>query len=433
MLSSNIALKVVRVQRETEIAIIGAGPAGAFTALNLAKLGLAQKVAVFEEHDIVGRPSHCAGHLNIKSLNKLGIRLPEKIIENRIRGARFYSPNGLSFEVKRESPLTLVVNRELFDQMIAREAEKLGVMFRLKCRVRQLLVEAGKVDGLIVRNRDKDEDEVIHSKVVVDAEGCPATLLKKAGFPCLSPKSYVYGGQAEIDEISDVELDMVEVYLGRKFAPGFFAWIIPRQDGTAKVGLAVKYGNPKRHLLNFIRKHPIASKKLHKSRIVSLSFHPIPLGGPISKTYGNGLLVVGDAASQVKPTTGGGVITGMICAEIAAKTILKALNLNDFSERVLAEYQRAWMRRLGFEFKVMLRLRKMLDRLSDRRVDKLFEFCIKTGLNETLEKVGDVDWQGRTLLRAALNPKGLIPLLYLVWSALTEGELSAWQSSNINK
>ncbi len=424
---------MVRVQRETEIAIIGAGPAGAFTALNLAKLGLAQKVAVFEEHDIVGRPSHCAGHLNIKSLNKLGIRLPEKVIENRIRGARFYSPNGLSFEVKRESPVTLVVNRELFDQMIAREAEKLGVMFRLNCRVRQLLVEAGKVDGLILHDRDKDEDEVVCSKVVVDAEGCPATLLKKAGFPCLSPKSYVYGGQAEIDEISDVELDMVEVYLGRKFAPGFFAWIIPRQDGTAKVGLAVKYGNPKRHLLNFIRKHPIASKKLHKSRIVSLSFHPIPLGGPISKTYGNGLLVVGDAASQVKPTTGGGVITGMICAEIAAKTILKALNLNDFSERVLAEYQRAWTRRLGFEFKVMLRLRKMLDRLSDRRIDKLFEFCIKTGLNETLEKVGDVDWQGRTLLRAALNPKGLIPLLYLVWSALTEGELSAWQNSNINR
>ena len=424
---------MVRVQRETEIAIIGAGPAGAFTALNLAKLGLAQKVAVFEEHDIVGRPSHCAGHLNIKSLNKLGIRLPEKVIENRIRGARFYSPNGLSFEVKRESHVTLVVNRELFDQMIAREAEKLGVMFRLNCRVRQLLVEAGKVDGLIIRNRDKDEDEVVCSKVVVDAEGCPATLLKKAGFPCLSPKSYVYGGQAEIDEISDVELDMVEVYLRRKFAPGFFAWIIPRQDGTAKVGLAVKYGNPKRHLLNFIRKHPIASKKLHKSHLVSLSFHPIPLGGPISKTYGNGLLVVGDAASQVKPTTGGGVITGMICAEIAAKTILKALNLNDFSERVLAEYQRAWTHKLGFEFKVMLRLRKMLDRLSDRRIDKLFEFCIKTGLNETLEKVGDVDWQGRTLLRAALNPKGLIPLLYLVWSALTEGEPSAWQSSNINK
>ena len=424
---------MVRVQREAEIAIVGAGPAGAFTALNLAKLGLAQKVAVFEEHDLVGRPSHCAGHLNIKSLNKLGIRLPEKVIENRIRGARFYSPNGLSFEVKRESPVTLVVNRELFDQMIAREAEKLGVMFRLKCRVRQLMVEAGKVDGLILHDRDKDEDEVVCSKVVVDAEGCPATLLKKAGFPCLSPKSYVYGGQAEIDEISDVELDMVEVYLGRKFAPGFFAWIIPRQDGTAKVGLAVKYGNPKRHLLNFICKHPIASKKLHKSHVVSLSFHPIPLGGPIPKTYGNGLLVVGDAASQVKPTTGGGVITGMICAEIAAKTILKALNLNDFSERVLAEYQKAWTRRLGFEFKVMLRLRKMLDRLSDRRIDKLFEFCIKTGLNETLEKVGDIDWQGRTLLRAALNPKGLIPLLYLVWSALTEGELSAWQNSNINR
>ncbi len=129
--------------------------------------------------------------------------------------------------------------------------------------------------------------------------------------------------------------------------------------------------------------------------------------------------MVGDAASQVKPTTGGGVITGMICAEYAAKTAFKALNLNDSSEKVLAEYQRAWMDRLGFEFKVMLRLRKMLDRLSDRQIDRLFELCIRTGLNETVEKVGDIDFQGRTLLRAALNPKGLIPILYLAWTTLT--------------
>ena len=414
-----MASKVVRVQRETAITVIGAGPVGAFTALNLAKLGLAAKTVVFEEHSCIGRPSHCAGHLNIKTLKKLGVRLPAKIIENKIRGARLYSPRGLNFRIERKTPITLVVNRELFDRTIAEEAEKLGVEFRLKFRVKEILVGNGKINGLVARNLSKKLDEKFYSKLVIDAEGCPATLLKRINFPHPNPENFVYGGQAEVDKIKDVEDDVVEVYFGKKFAEGLFAWIIPRKDGTAKVGLAVKHGNPKKALFNFIHKHPIASKKLRKSQILSLSFHPIPLGGPIIKTFSNGLLVVGDAASQVKPTTGGGVITGMMCAKLAAKTALKAYKLNDFSEKTLEEYEKAWKKEIGFDLKAMLRVRKMLNRLSDRQIDKLFKLCIKIGLNQILEKVGDLDFQGRTLLKAASNPKGFIPLLYLVWSALT--------------
>ena len=410
---------MIRVQKEAEIAIIGAGPAGASAALNLAKLGLAQKTVVFEEHSQIGKPAHCAGHLNIKSLNKLGIKLPPKIIENKIRGARFYSPSGLSFKIERKNPVTLVVNRVLFDQMIAEKAERLGVEFYLKHKVRSFLVKDGKVSGFIVHDLDRKIDGKVYSKIVVDAEGCPAILLKKADFFYPKPESFVYGCQAEVDQIEDVRQDLVEVYLGKKFADGLFAWIIPRRNGTAKVGLATRHGSPKKALLNFIRKHPTASKKLCKSQILSLSFHPIPLGGPIPKTYASGLLVVGDAASQVKPTTGGGVITGIICAKYAAKTAFKASNLNDFSEKVLAEYQRAWTSELGFEFKVMLRLRKMLDKLSDKQIDKFFKLCIRTGVNETIERVGDIDFQGQTLLRVTLNPKGLISLLYLVWTVLT--------------
>ena len=414
-----MAIKVIKVQREIAITIVGAGPSGAFTALNLAKLGLATKTVVFEEHHYIGKPSHCAGHLNIRTLNNLNVKLPEKIIENKIRGANFYSPSGLNLRIERKTPITLVVNRELFDLTIAKEAEKMGVEFRLKSRVKKILVENGKVSGLIVQNLNKKLNERIYSQLVIDAEGCPATLLRKADFPFPTSQNLVYGGQAEVSKIEDVENDIVEIYLGKKFAEGLFAWIIPRKDGTAKVGLAVKSGNPKRALLNFIHNHPIASKKLRKGRILSLSFHPIPLGGPVTKTFGNGLLVVGDAASQVKPTTGGGVITGMICARLAAKTALKAYKLNDFSEKTLIEYEKAWKREIGFELKIMLKVRRMLDKLSDKQIDKLFELCIKTGLNQVLEKVGDLDFQGKTILKAIPNPKGLIPFLYLVWSALT--------------
>ena len=410
---------MIEVSEKPKIAIVGAGPAGAFAALNLAKLGLAHRTAVFEEHYEIGKPSHCAGHLNIETIKMLGIKLPAKIIENEIKGAVFYSPSGLSFAVKREEPVTVVVNRELFDQAIAEEAEKLGVKFHLGCRVERLLIKKGKVAGIVVRNLREKTREDVYLKLVIDAEGVSAALLKKANFPYPNPENLVYGCQAIVDDVETVNQDFVEVYLSRKFAHGLFAWIIPRRDGTAKVGLAVKHGNPRRALFDFIYKHPVASEKLRKGRILRLSFHPIPLGGPIKKTYAHGLLVVGDAASQVKPTTGGGVLTGMICAKIAAKTAFKALNLNNFSEEFLAEYQREWKSKLGFEFKSMLRLRRMLDRLSDKQIDKLFQLCIKTDLNEILTKVGDVDFQGRTLLKAVLHPKSLIPLLHLIWLAIT--------------
>ena len=139
------------------------------------------------------------------------------------------------------------------------------------------------------------------------------------------------GIQTEIQRVDDVDKNMVEVYLGRNVAPNFFAWIIPRKDGTAKIGLATSKGDPRMYLQKFMKKHPIASKKLQNNTVTHLSLHPIPLNGPISKTYFHGFLAVGDAASQVKPTTGGGVIFGLTCAKIAGEVACEAVMNNNFS------------------------------------------------------------------------------------------------------
>ena len=108
--------------------------------------------------------------------------------------------------------------------------------------------------------------------------------------------------------------------MGKAYAPGFYGWLIPKPDGTAKLGLATNKGNPRDLLQKLMAKHPVASKQLGKAKITQISYHAITLGGPIEKTYANGFLAVGDCASQVKPTTGGGVIFGLTCAKIAAET-----------------------------------------------------------------------------------------------------------------
>jgi flavin-dependent dehydrogenase len=161
-------------------------------------------------------------------------------------------------------------------------------------------------------------------------------------------------------------------------------------------------------------KHPTISPRLRKARILSKIFHPITLGGPASKTYANGFLAVGDAASQVKPTTGGGVVFGMTCSKVAAQVAREALRRNDVSEGFLVAYQNECRRLLGFDARFMLKVRRMLNTLSDAKVDRMLDFCSKAGLDKTLRNFGDLDLQGRSFLHMLGRPR-VVPMLFYLF------------------
>jgi len=400
------------VKEKPSIVVVGGGPCGSYAAYAAAKLGA--EVLVCEEHEEVGAPKHCAGHLNVSSLERLGIRVPRAAIENEIKGAFFCSPSGKQFVLRCRAPVTYVVNRELFDKHLAELAIKAGVKYRFKSGVKSLILDSGSVKGVVLKGEER-----VEANVVIDAEGCSSKLLKKTGLDGLEGSMMVKGAQAEVDCVEGTEEDMVEVYFGRNVAPGFFAWIIPRKDGSAKVGLATESGDPRKYLRRFMEKHPVASQKLKKSRTTSISFHPIPLAGPIPKTYSDGFLVVGDAASQVKPTTGGGVIFGLTCARVAGEVAYEAVKMQDFSEAFLSRYQSRWKRLVGFDLAAMLRMRRMLDSLSDSRIDGMIDLCRKLGVDSVLEKVGDLDFQGRSLIPMIKYPGTLAVISYFLFSWLT--------------
>jgi digeranylgeranylglycerophospholipid reductase len=359
-------------------------------------------------------PSHCAGHISIRSLKGMGLYpLPDNIVENTFSAANFYSPTGTKFSVRLAQPVTAAVNRTLFDQYLAEKAEAAGATYRLNTRVQSLLVDGGVVKGVNFTQGDKAEEKA-YSKIVVDAEGISSRLLRQAGLSALKRDGLVYAVETEVENVKDVELDAVEVYVGRTFAPGFYAWLIPRLDGTAKVGLATKSGNPKEFLQRLIHKHPVASKQLGKAKITRTAFHSISLGGPIPKTYGNGFLAVGDAASQVKPTTGGGVIFGLTCARIAAEVAAEAVQRSDVSSDFLRVYQQRYDEALGFDFSVMLRARRFLDSLSDEKLDEALRFCARWGLGKALETVEEIDFQGQAFLKLLTKPAMFAALAYFL-------------------
>ncbi len=404
-----ITYKSQSTDNTQEAVIIGGGPAGSYAALNLAKIGV--KVKVFEEHSEIGLPSHCAGHISIRSLRNMGLYpLPEDIVENTFDTANFYSPLGTKFSLHLSHPVTAALDRARFDKYLAEQANAAGAQFILNAPVQSLIKTEGFVKGVNIQLAGQKKE--INSKITLDAEGISSRLLRQAGLTTLKPQGLVYAVEAEVENVKEIELNSVEVYFGKSYAPGFYGWLIPKRDGTAKLGLATKKGNPYEFLRALMTKHPIASKQLSKAKITKIGYHAISLGGPINKTYANGFLAIGDCASQVKPTTGGGVIFGLTCAKIAAETTHEALQKDDVSSDFLQMYQKRCSNSLGFDFVVMSRLRRFLDALSDQKIDEMLRFCRRLGVDKALSDVEEIDFQGKLMLQVLGKPAMLATIAY---------------------
>ena len=400
----------------SDVIVIGGGPSGSFTAWKLAKLGV--EVTVFEEHNTIGYPSHCAGHLSILSLRNLGLYpLPGKIVENTFSQANFYAPSGFTFSVTLTTPVTCSVNRAAFDKYLADKAEQAGAHYNLNSRVQSLLIENDTIKGVTVKQDGKTQ--TVTAKIVVDAEGISSRLLRQAGLAGLNGACLVHAVETEIENVKNVNLNAVEVFTGKAYAPGFYAWLMPRPNGTAKLGLATNTGNPQEYLNRLMQKHPVASKQLSNSKITHMTFHPITLGGPIAKAYTDGFLAVGDVASQVKPTTGGGVVFGLTCAGIAADVAADAIRRNDVSASFLQKYQKRCTDTLSFDFCVMLWLRRFLDSLSDEKLDDVLRFLARMGVNEALGSVDAIDFQGQLFLKLVTKPAIFAALAYFLKLSLS--------------
>jgi geranylgeranyl reductase family protein len=389
-----------------DAAIVGCGVSGASAALAVARKNVS--VSIFEEHPQVGLPSHCSGHVGITAFKRFSPEIPSKIIENEIKGAVLQCPNGRTLTLHRHNPITWVLNRCKYDQYLASLSEKAGANLNFKSRISGYSrTDTGKVSLRVADGRQ------VQCKILIDASGSGASISRYAGLTKLGKGLVVNSAQFSVENLADVDDDFVEVYFGQSFAPGFFGWIIPRRDGTAKIGIAAGARANVRECFNrFIHKHPTVSAKLKHAKPTSQpTFHPIPVGGALERTYTDNIMAVGDAASQVKPTTGGGIVFGLACGHIAGETALEAIRLDDFSAKRLKEYETSWRDLIGFDLRAMSYLRRLLYRLPDRNLDRIFAVANELGADQILNKSHDIDFQGRTLLKLARDPRLFITLL----------------------
>jgi geranylgeranyl reductase family protein len=359
-----------------DVAVIGAGPSGLICATELERLG--EDVVVIEKDKRIGEPVECAGLFNIDGLKRLGVERGDYVL-NEVRGARFFSASGASAEILGKGNKAYVTDRGEFDRFLAKG-------FGGEIALGEEVVGAKKADGGYSLKTPKG-DYVARSAVI--ATGHEQGVHKSFGLQ--GPGSFIATSQYEITGVK-TDSDFVELYLG-SVAPGFFAWVIPLDDKTARVGLGVSAGeSTHKRMEAFLKRLKREGRFKESNRVVHKSGGLIPIFEPGLRLSRDGAYLVGDAAGQVKATTGGGVMIGGLAAKELARVIHGG---GDYEES---------LKGINKELGNHLLIRKVMDRFGDEQYEHMVEFLNKPEIKKIIEEKGDMDFVGPVIAGVIANP-----------------------------
>jgi geranylgeranyl reductase family protein len=347
------------------ITIVGAGPVGCHAASLLASEG--NDVCVLEEHKEIGKPVQCTGIVTSSIRDVVTVR--KEFLVNKLRKVRVHAPNGRTVDVAIND---IVIDRTAFDRHIADKAAKSGAKILTGRKVEGIKQEKGrfKITGL-KENAD----------VLIGADGPASVVSRFMGNPM--PKFFV-GMQALVK--MPVEKDVYSVWFGNEF-PGFFGWVVPENEGIARVGIAA-VRNPSLVFHRFL-------KKFSDLKVVEMQGGLIPIYNPSLTLQKENSYLVGDAATQVKATTGGGLVPGIKAAECLAKAII---NGTSYTQE---------LRSVERELKMSLLLRKMLCRFNDKDYNELIEILGDENMQQVLKK-NNRDSPSKLILSALIKQPKLL-------------------------
>jgi geranylgeranyl reductase family protein len=379
-----------------DVIVVGAGPAGSYIAYELASSG--HDVAVFEEKSASGLNVCCTGIISTECFHSLGLGTDAILTE--VNSAKFFSPSGRCLRLQTEKLQAYVVNRLLLDKALASKAQSQGAQYFFSSPVIDII--PGK-DSIQIETLCSGAREIFSARAVILANGFKPKLPRKLGLGKI--KSFLVGAQAEIEAKN---VDELEVYFGQEIAPGTFAWLVPTSTNKAYVGLLAT-SRAKLHLQKFLSN--LFCHGRIANREVEIEQKAVPVG-TLARSYGDRVLVIGDAAGQVKPTTGGGIYFGHLGARIAAKVLDEALSSDNLTAGQLSRYQKQWKATMGKELSRGYWARWAYTKLSDRQIEGIFNMFDSDGRAEALLNSGNFsfDWHSKLIL-AVMRRSSTYPLL----------------------
>ncbi len=362
--------------------VVGCSAAGAVAARESAALGL--RTLVLEEHSRPGKLGACSGLVSkrgLKLLDAAGGEFDGAVL-NEVRGARLHAKNGAQLVVERRAPVACVLDRQRFDEALARQAKSAGAKILFKRRATAVKQNG---EGVTVRCGKQRFD----ARFVIACDGAASRTAASLGFPKI-PR-FVLGYEAEFDGARVADADFVDLFFDARAFPSFFAWIIPAGARSVRVGFATADSKNFAYSKNSLYRLPSVQDavKTPGAKRVREYAHVIPLR-PRPRTQLGRVLLAGDAAGQVKASTGGGIVFGGLCASQAALSVKAALDSNDSNS--LPDYERSWRKKYGGTLALHKALRWKLDLFGDAGLNVLARFGKSAGLEWFLREFGDMDF-----------------------------------------
>lgn len=361
-----------------DVVVVGAGPAGSVTAKTAAERGL--DVLLIERNQEIGVPVKCAEGVS-KEIEKF-VALDRRWICAEVKGANIYGPDGTKVVLSAETmdETGYVLERRIFDKFLASEAARAGAKIRVRTEAYDIIEEDGYAKGVYVRCMG--EDTRVFAPVVVGADGVESRVGRWAGINTrLQPSNISVCAEFLM---CDIELngDYSEFFLGSEVAPKGYAWVFPKGGDCANVGLGIggDVSDEKHRALDYLK--AFVRNKFPDGKTVAEMYGVVPLSGPSYESVAEGLILVGDAARQVNPLTGGGILYAMHAGEIAGDVIAKAVQEKDFSKKRLMEYENRWRSEFGERLETGFIAKEFFFKLSDEDLNTLAHSLVGVKIKE---------------------------------------------------
>lgn len=387
--------------KKYDIAVVGAGPVGSTFARYVADNGL--DVVMLEKKREIGIPLQCAGLLGQK-IKKINV-LPDEYVLNQVRGAYIYSPSHNMMKVGKKDVQAYVIDRVGYDKYLAELAVDSGAELLMNHKV----IHSDN-EGCI-----KTKETEIRADIIVGADGHSSMVSNNFNE---KPRSFM-AAQYLIETDDNVfDPENVHLHVDDLISPGFL-WTIPVTSSTARIGLFADLNYTE--LNNVLTKFMATEPMFKKAKIIQKYQGYIPKYNPKKEIVNERTILLGDAASQVKPTTGGGLLIGFECAKIAAEYATKAVEMEDISK--LKEYENQTQKRFKNELRVQIEVQKIFESLNNQDLDEMFSKLKQGNAEEIISKYGDMDTQS-TLIKEMIK-NGL--LFSIVPKLLTRRIMGLWK------